>query len=141
MGRGGRGVPARGATNCDWEGIKMVRVVSSREFLSRRRRVAVFWLRLNYYLINTLEHIFYYRFIILLTGPYGASKEATHAATFGYFAHPSVVTNTIAAREAADHGTYATFDGLPAGRSSLRQLRGTRSAFVVMDTGRTTSQQ
>ena len=77
MGRGGRGVPGRGATNCDWAGIKSrqsrwsSRVVSSRKSLSLCRRVAVLWLRLNYYLINTLPslpptRVFYYLSIGLL---------------------------------------------------------------------------
>jgi hypothetical protein len=49
---------------------------------------------------------------------------------------PSVVADTIVGREAADHGTNATFDGF---RKKLFGETGwdNKDRFVVMDTGRT----
>ena len=84
-------MPARGAMNCDWAGIKSrqgrwsSRVVSSRKSLV----FAILWLRFNYHLINT--HLYlplhYSTSIVHLTALYGTSKEAMHVAVVGYFAH------------------------------------------------------
>jgi hypothetical protein len=101
MGREGRGVPARGVTNCDWGIIKARadgRVVSSRE-----RRLTLTWRRVRDFvapleflpdqhtLPSSIAPFFFqsfYRFIVHLTGAYFASKGATHTgAVFGYFAH------------------------------------------------------
>jgi hypothetical protein len=59
-----------------------------------------------------------------------------HVAVVGYYAHPSVVANTIVGREVADHGTYATIDGF---RKKLFEETGwdNKDRFVVTDTGRT----